>query len=462
MKRSSCYGRVIHTRCCLAVVVVLACCYLLSCSGDDSNPTGLAQPGTIIYTHVNSPENGKIAIRIDVPENPRYGDSAPIVAVASTWFVDKYNEVSTPFHAIYNPIDVGAIAVFNLWPGKTDPNSGYSSDGAYDFGGPKSIAALRDMIRFGLGLMPDVQGKYLHELVSITPLDTNTGLFASSHAGVVAANVMAYYGEALPGLQYFVGRENPTMAEMYALEIGHFDPSHNPVYNPYYNHTGYAMTTLDIDYSRIDWIVNASFPDGRPLFHVNSGPDYVLDDKGPHIGDKRYFSPALTRALLDYGVFTGATWPEDVGRVAEVEQFWEYRTPIMNFEAIGQKLPLLRVLIPFASSDHVQAAPDKPHIRQAFDGFYKRAGLWTRLNCDVVYTQHEIDVTAGAATGIPDNPANSEPGNWYLEAADWGFAGHLNGSPTAQTIPLAGIAEMADRVQFDNWNDNLDSVLITQ
>ncbi|MBS3741731.1 MAG: hypothetical protein KGY74_06385, partial [Candidatus Cloacimonetes bacterium] len=196
-------------------LLLLFCLGIISCT---DNTTGLdyISAGEILYTYINCAENGKIAIRVDVPQNPRYGSSAPIVAVASTWFVEKYNNEYTPFHTVYNPTDVGAISVFNLWPGKFDAESGLSSDGEYDFGGPKSIAALRDMIRFALGIIPDVDGKYLHELISVAPRYDNTGLFASSHAGVVATNVMAYYGEYLTGLKYFVGRENPTMSEMYA------------------------------------------------------------------------------------------------------------------------------------------------------------------------------------------------------------------------------------------------------
>jgi hypothetical protein len=41
-----------------------------------------AGPGEVVYTHILSPENGKIAMRVDVPEKPRYGESAPIVVVA--------------------------------------------------------------------------------------------------------------------------------------------------------------------------------------------------------------------------------------------------------------------------------------------------------------------------------------------------------------------------------------------
>ncbi len=459
MKRNMSPSSGLLSRWSLIIILSMGLPYL-SCSDDCTCPTIEDNQEHTIYTSINCAENGKIAIRVDIPEQPRYGASAPVVAIASTWFVEKYNQPAVPFHAVYNPVDVGAIAVFNLWPGKTDPESGMSSEGEYDFGGPKSIAALRDMIRFALGWIPDTRGRYLHELLPVNPLYCNTGLFASSHAGVVATNVMAYYGEELTGLKYFVGRENPTMSEMYALEIGHFDQGHNPVYNPCYDHEGYSQTSLDIQYHRIDWIQNETCPEGRPMFTVDGGDDYILDDKGPRINGKRYFSHALTQALIDYEVFSDSTWPADVARPETVEDFWPYRTPIMNFEEIGQKLPDLKVLLPFASYDHVQAAPDKPHIRQAYDGFRKRAGLWTRLNCDLAYTRHEIHHSASEEGGFPDNPANTEPENWYSEAHDWGFAGLLNGEMTARTVPLAGIAEMADRVQTGNWTADLDSVLI--
>lgn len=131
--------------------------------------------------------------------------------------VDKYNQDEVDFHLVYNPVDVGAISVSHLWPGITDPETKISSEGEYDYGGPNSLAALRDTIRYALGEIPDVKGFYLHELIAMQPLYENVGLFASSHAGVVATNVMAYYGESLSGLKYFVGRENPTRAKMYPL-----------------------------------------------------------------------------------------------------------------------------------------------------------------------------------------------------------------------------------------------------
>jgi len=284
-------------------------------------------------------------------------------------------------------------------------------------------------------------------------------MFASSHAGVVATNVMAYYGESFTELKYFVGRENPTMAEMYPLEIGHYNQQHKPVNNPYYDPDNYSPTSIAVDYSRLDWVENSTFPEGRPIFMVPGGRDYVLDDKGPNINGKRWFSHPLTQALWDNGIFTAQTWPIDLATPEQTADFWPYRETINNYSAIGEKLPELRVMLPFSSYDHVQTASDKPHIRQAYDGFQKIAGLWTRLNCDLSYIQSEVHSNASKENGFPDNPANTEPGNWLNEAEKWGFEGRLEGELTAKTIPLVGVAEMADRVWANNWQPNLDAVL---
>jgi hypothetical protein len=455
----------------IQTLLIISVLCVHGCSKDFSTPSliesqdelpvrfELAGPGERVFTHIHCLENGNIAIRVDVPQDARYGQSAPVVVVASTWFVEKYSQEEVGFHLVYNPVDVGAITVTHLWPGKMDPETKIRSDGVYDYGGPDSLAALRDTIRFALGDIPNTDGHYLHELIGIKPLYENVGMFASSHAGVVATNVMAYHGLSIRELKYFVGRENPTMAEMYPLEIGHFDDRRRPIYNPYYLHEGYTPTSIEVDYSHLGWIQNETYPEGRPIFQVEGARDYVLDDKGPRMEGKRYFSHALTQALLNNGIFTLDHWPDDVASPDRTREFWPYRTPIDNYEAIGEQLPDLKVLITFASKDHVQAARDKPHIRQAYDGFRKRAGLWTRLNCDLSYVQNEIDQNASLSGGFPDNDANTEPMDWFTQAESWGFADKLAGELTARTVPLAGVAEMADRVQSNIWTDNLSSVI---
>jgi len=107
----------------------------------------------------------------------------------------------------------------------------------------------------------------------------------------------------------------------------------------------------------------------------------------------------------------------------------------------------------FAQDDHVQAAETKPHIHQAWDGFTDAAGLsWVRMNPDLAYVQA---INPGHGSGFPDNPANSEPADWW-DIRPWGFPA---GPGVREDVWLASVAEMADRVREDNWNDNLDEVL---
>ena len=73
--------------------------------------------------------------------------------------------------------------------------------------------------------------------------------------------------------------------------------------------------------------------------------------------------------------------------------------------------------------------------------------------------QSEIHPSASPAGGFPDNPANTEPADWLTQAESWGFSDRLAGQMTARTIPLAGVAEMADRVQAEDWTPDLQNVL---
>jgi len=107
----------------------------------------------------------------------------------------------------------------------------------------------------------------------------------------------------------------------------------------------------------------------------------------------------------------------------------------------------------FAARDHVQAPPDKPHIHQAYDGFHKTAGLWVRMNPDRAYVEHMQG--SGPFGDYPDNDANTEPADWS-DARPWGYQIE---QWTRRVVWLAAVAEMADRVQADDWSPNLEAVL---
>ena len=411
----------------------------------------IGQVEETIYTYIPSQGIGNIAVRIECPVSPRYPDGAPIVVEVSTWFVSFVR-----FHRVNDTKRIGAVTISYLWPGRLDAETGMRSDGEYDYGGPVSLSALKDVIRFASGLTMDVDGHSLAELSTVPVLTNNVGLFASSHSGVVATNVLAYFGNEIPSVKYLVGRENPTRDEMYPLEIGHFDGSPasvNKVDNPFYDDEIYLPDSLVVDYSTVGWYHPEGEEFGRPYF-ASKGlkPEHVLaPDKIPKAYDKRYYSRNLTRALLENGALTLESWPDYLATPAETASFWPYRVTVNNYPDILSHLPELKVMLVFSRFDHVQSAISKPHIHQAWDGFFHQCGFWVRMNPDRAYA---TSVNPGYGQAFPDNLANREPGDWiYIE--DWGFP---TDTRVRGDIWLASVAEMADRVYMNDWSDNIESV----
>ena len=109
-------------------------------------------------------------------------------------------------------------------------------------------------------------------------------------------------------------------------------------------------------------------------------------------------------------------------------------------------------MLVFAQEDHLQAAADKPHIHQIYQGYRFEAGLWVRLNPDRAYLQAAIP-TAGM--DFPDNPANTQPGDW-TQIGTFAYPGQ---GIAARLAPLAAVSEMADRAHYGRWDENLGQTL---
>lgn len=398
-------------------------------------------------TFVESPGVGRIAVHIQQPLTPRYDHGAPIIVNVSGFFTG-----SSGFDFEWEPDDLGVIYITYLWPGKHDLRTGQSSSGVFDYGGPNCLAALRDVIRFATGVSANVSGVFLHDIVDTTPLYEVAGLYAFSHSGIAATNVLALHGEALSRVKFFVGRENPTIDATYPLEPGYWGDSGRPVFNPFYNPAGYTPTSIDIDYSTVYWFEEEGLPAFRVL--AEGEPDFLCSSKHPKMWDKDYWSTDLLQALLDNGSLTRETWPETLATPEEAAENWPFRTTVNNYPRLAEVLPDLKVMLVFASNDHVQVALDKPHIHQAYDGFRETAGLWVRLNPDRAYVEALIGV--GAVDVIPDNAANAEPSTWQASRV-WGYR-----TPPAslnKLMPLAAIAEMCDRTVNSMWANDLSEVL---
>lgn len=426
----------------------------LSCSRDCLE---VGFSGKIQTTLINSEGVGDIAVMVAEPEAVRYPEGAGVVVVVSPIFGTMVGFMTDP-----DLTSIGLIQVSYLWPGQKDVATGVQSSGTYDSGGEPSILVLRDVIRYASGLVPDNKGRYISQLTQVTALTNEVGLYAFSDAGIAAVNVFSLYGDVLPGVQYYIGRENPTVDILSCLEAGYLDNNGQPIYNPFYNYpASYGSTAINLIYTNVRWEANHTDEhtgiEGRAYIDLDgsgtvSTGDYITSWRVPIMFGKRTYSAALTQALLDNGALTLSTWPTDLATPEEAARDWSFRQSTDHYIDLVSKIPDLKVMLVFAQEDHVQVAQDKPHIHQAFQGFRFEARLWVRLNPDRAYVQ-SLMPTAG--DNYPDNPANTQPDDW----AQVGAYAYPGQGTASRLVPLAAVAEMADRTHYGRWDENLGQAL---
>jgi len=417
----------------------------------------VASAGRVVTTTITSGDT-KIAVLVTSPQTPRYAEGAGVVVVISPIFTPVEGFMTYP-----DLTSLGLVQVSYLWPGGTDSRTGVRSEGTFDYGGEQSTAVLRDVIRFAAGRMADSNGRYIVSMTSVQPLTDELGLYAFADAGIAAVNVLSLYGDQFQGLEYYVGNENPTVDTLSCLETGYYDITGQPIYNPFYTYpASYSFQHLMLNYTNLRWDPTYTSPEtsavGRPYLDLDGNgvlgaTDFVFDGQVPVMFGKRYYSAALTQALLANGALSLDTWPDDLATPDEAAQAWQFRQSPDRF-AVMQKNNIvqdLKVMLVFAQEDHAQVEQDKPHIHQAFQGFRYQARLWVRLNPDRAYVQ---SLMPEAGLDFPDNPANTEPDDW----AQIGNYAYPNQGQAARLVSLAAVAEMADRAHAGRWDENLGQV----
>ena len=73
--------------------------------------------------------------------------------------VATFFTTTAPFYTDLDVNPIGHIHVSYVWPGAEHPRSGACSEGVFDHGGPTSIASLRDVVRYALGDLADIELK---------------------------------------------------------------------------------------------------------------------------------------------------------------------------------------------------------------------------------------------------------------------------------------------------------------
>ena len=435
-------------------------------SGPGGPPEGRPSPLTGVDINLPSESTGSprgtLALRVYAPAagHTRYPEGAPVVIQVTGGDAPGFLGNDLPPEAD----DLVTIAL--VFPGGTDPTSGRTSDGVYDHRGPQSITALRDVVLYAAGLLTDDQGRTIDEVVPVPVLYDNIGLIGLSNGGNIVVAVAALHGDELaPYLRYIVQWESPVSSQIATVDLGRVRMQCPPgkrggdnLVNPRY--TAYGPYTLEVDYS--DLAYNPSDPT-FPLFHDGNGdgvyttvedpatgcrtPDLDLDgvlerDEDFPLGAyedgvKHVYSRPATHALAEWDVF-GGSWPADIATPEEADAYWDLREAVLLYDEALANIPHLEGMVLTSVQDHVQSAPDKPHIRQAFEG-WNRAGAWVQINPDPAYLA-EADPRLAGRTDLPANSPNTPPPDW-TDVAAYAIPEDVRDA----TYQLAAVWQMADR-----------------
>ena len=406
---------------------------------------------------------GTLAARVWSDGTRRYPDGAPAVV-----FVLGGESTGTLAQQI--PQAAGVVIVCFLFPGGVDLASGRSSDGIYDFRGPASIAALRDVALFAAGEIAGSGGQTVSEVVGLPVLPSGVGLLGSSNGGNIVLAVAAEHGAALADkVRWILQWESPVSSQAAVGDnrgprvdcsgggggLGDGQFGVNPRY------LAYGALTLDIDYSDVRF--RPAEPD-YPLFLDGDGdlvyttvdvpgePGCVTNDldlDGTLELDEDYplssYPQALgvevySRPLTDYlgshpGVF-GGPWPALIATAAAATLYWNEREAVRLYEQARAAMPQLFGLVIASTVDHVQTDPGYFHIRQAFEG-WRRGGAWVQINASPSY----VHALSPSATGLPENSPNLPPASW----SDPTFT--MPESVSSATSQAAAMHQLADRAR---------------
>jgi hypothetical protein len=167
-------------------------------------------------------------------------------------------------------------------------------------------------------------------------------------------------------------------------------------------------------------------------------------------GRKAWYSVRLMREAEKRDLF-GEPRPAHVPTLEEAVEFWRYRDATGLVADAVRKVPDVAVIVVAGETDHVQIAPDHPHIRAQVNAFQKAGAKFIRLNPDRAYVEWLFD---RKAPSVPDNNAGLQYTPKTIQAALC-----PDRAVPKQLLSPAAMCELADRVQAGNFQPNLDRVL---
>ena len=407
-------------------------------------------PGVVTHSPSQAVGEGGIAVRVVAPKTPRYKDGAPVTI-----------SVNPGPHGPTGRLGVAECGFVEVYFAST----GFTK-GPYDFGGPNWLLGLRDVVLFATGRKADKQGRKIQDLAGKIPvLASDVGMIGLSHGGNACGAIMGLYGQEFPKLGYYVSWESPYGEGAVGEELGSPRRDNGRV-NP-----AYDAVASRLDLSKLTWDPDLPMTGrgrteqqrrdlpihGALFFDMNGNGRYdpKIDFRhqparfDPGSGPKFWYSIRLLREAEKRHLY-GDSRPAHIPSVEEAIEFWHYRDATGLVPDAIRKIPNLAVIVVANNQDHMQVAPDHPHIRIQVNAFQKAGAHFIRLNPDRAYVEW---LMGESRPGLVDNDAGIlYTRKTILSAICPNEAAH-------RILHPAAICELADRVHASNFKPNLDRVL---
>ncbi len=400
-------------------------------------------------------------VRISIPyQTARYSCGAPVVIyMCGGWAAPGI------LSSMYNMSNYGCIVIQFNYPG--GGNGAQKSGGVYDNRGPNSMIAARDVIRYALGQIPDMNNKYLNESTGIhNPLYDNVGIIGGSNGGCNLLSVLGLYHNYLSTVAWVSFFESPIGDGMLTADPG--KPYGSTVAinknNAYNDSTGTYNWNL-LKFAPNDTVAkyNKTYIKGQFYFDVNEngvfnkGTDYDLIGKyeAATLGatKKYYYSYQVLQMATEMGIYPPQTTYPYQATLAESKDYWYLRNTDHFIDSFMIHMPNLKVLFMVRDdSDHITSAKNHPEVIMTWNKFNSNSCNWFRVNSDKSYIEF---ITGTSLPLAPDNDANTPidnmnirnmvmPGNIFSNR----YFNHYSSS-----------LEMADRVMNNDWSLNLNGIL---
>lgn len=382
-------------------------------------------------------------VRVTVPETPRYeaGLAPVVVHVAGGW---EGSGISPKSHGLH---EQGFIELDFNFPGSGVPAA--RSGGEYDHRGQNCIQAVKDVVRFAMGLSQDQAGYHLSDMLGdVIPDVTNTGLCGWSNGGNATITAAGACGDELPGLAWIVNWESPVGDGMPNVDAGG-NARTNPAYNP---ETG-EFSAGYLRYSQT--LVTRDGDMGALFFDINdngiANPDVDFIPSYQYYQNKCFYSLWLRLAAEDLGV----AFPDHIPGIDETQAFWQYRNGANWMEEALLHNPDMMFMVEAGDVDHVQGAPDHPHILIQYTGFLNAGARFVRLNPDRFYVEQLLDAS------LPDAADNDGMLEFDHMSVRQALQPRHIPILTGQKSTVAAVCEIADRSRTDNTDPQIDASRIS-